>query len=69
MVDLRNPWGMQERLLEPLASPLYYLHEQHFERKTLATAALAVSNTEPAGRALAAANPVYFPVPDRSQRL
>jgi glycosyltransferase involved in cell wall biosynthesis len=56
-VDLRDPWSLQERLLEPKASPLYFYIERWYERKSLASAALVVSNTAPATAALSRAYP------------
>lgn len=57
IVDLRDPWSLQERLLEPKASPLYFHIERWYERKSMATAALVVSNTAPATAALSSAYP------------
>lgn len=52
ILDLRDPWSLQERVLEPKASPLYFFIERWHERRCVAKAALIVSNTAPATSAL-----------------
>ncbi len=57
VVDLRDPWSLQERVLEGKASPVYYILEGRDERRVMARAALVISNTGPATAALRAAYP------------
>lgn len=57
VMDMRDPWGLSERLPEPLATPLWLRLAARYERRAIARAALVVANTEQAGAALAAAYP------------
>ncbi len=52
IVDLRDPWSLQERLPEGNASPLYYTFHRYYERRSMACADLVVSNNPSARDAL-----------------
>lgn len=57
LVDLRDPWSLQERVLEEKASPLYFVLERRQEKKVLSAAAMVISNTEAATAGLRSAYP------------
>lgn len=52
VVDMRDPWSLLERIIEPLASPLFFTYHSWFEKRVIRNAALVVSNTQPARDAL-----------------
>ena len=57
VMDLRDPWSLVQRLPEVIASPVWLALTSRYERKTMARAALVVTNTEPAQLALQAKYP------------
>jgi hypothetical protein len=56
-VDMRDPWTLQRRLQEYLASPLYWILARRSERRVVDQASLVVMNTPPAADGMAAAYP------------
>jgi glycosyltransferase involved in cell wall biosynthesis len=57
IMDMRDPWSLNERLPDRLASPLWLRAAAREERRTVQQASLIVANTEPARAALAATYP------------
>lgn len=57
VMDMRDPWSLNERVSEPVAIPLHYKLAARDERAVMARAAIVVCNTEPAARALRALYP------------
>lgn len=57
VMDMRDPWSLNARLPERLASPLWLRAAAREERRVVEQAALIVANTEPARSALAATYP------------
>ena len=57
VMDLRDPWSLVQRLPEAIASPAWLALAARYERQTIASAALVVTNTEPARAALQARYP------------
>jgi glycosyltransferase involved in cell wall biosynthesis len=57
LMDMRDPWSLNERTPEPSASPLWYWLARHYERRAVRQAALVTMNTEPASRAMQRAHP------------
>jgi glycosyltransferase involved in cell wall biosynthesis len=57
VMDLRDPWSLVQRLPEGIASPVWLALAARYERRTMARAALVVTNTEPARLALQARYP------------
>jgi hypothetical protein len=57
VMDMRDPWSLQRRLPESMASPLWYRLAERHERTCIEQAALVVANTEPARAILAALHP------------
>jgi glycosyltransferase involved in cell wall biosynthesis len=47
VLDMRDPWRLQQRLNEHVASPLWFRLAERYERRCVAQAALVVTNTEP----------------------
>ncbi|HEX6533143.1 MAG TPA: hypothetical protein VF041_01015 [Gemmatimonadaceae bacterium] len=52
VMDMRDPWSLNQRLPEPTASPLWLRLAARYERQVVESAALVVANTEPAREAL-----------------
>lgn len=52
VLDLRDPWSLQQRLGRWAASPLWYRLAERHEAAAVARAALVVCNTEPAAEAM-----------------
>ncbi|MGI9078332.1 MAG: hypothetical protein ACR2G6_13550 [Gemmatimonadaceae bacterium] len=57
MLDMRDPWSLVERLPEPVASPVWLRWSARDEQRAMARASIAICNTDPSRRALAAAYP------------
>jgi glycosyltransferase involved in cell wall biosynthesis len=57
VMDLRDPWSLNERIPERWASPLWLRGTARHEREMVSQAALVVANTAPARDALARAYP------------
>jgi hypothetical protein len=47
IVDFRDPWSLQERVPEHIASPLWFRLAERFERRVVAAASVVVLNTDP----------------------
>ncbi|MGH7585902.1 MAG: hypothetical protein ACREMH_06625 [Gemmatimonadales bacterium] len=52
VLDLRDPWSLQQRLSHGVASPLWFTLAERHEANAVARAALVVCNTEPAAEAM-----------------
>ena len=52
VLDLRDPWSLQQRLGRGVASPLWYRLAERHEAAAVARAALVVCNTGPAAEAM-----------------
>jgi hypothetical protein len=52
VMDMRDPWSLNERIIERVASPVWYRMASRYERRSVARAALVVANTDHATRAL-----------------
>ena len=63
VVDMRDPWSLAERLLEPFASRVWLALAARAERRVVRNAALIVANTEAARRGLAGR------YPERAERM
>jgi glycosyltransferase involved in cell wall biosynthesis len=63
VMDMRDPWSLNERVMERWASPLWLRGTARHEREMVSQASLVVANTDPARDALAR---VY---PDASARI
>lgn len=63
VMDMRDPWSLNERIPDRWASPLWLRGTARHERAMVRQAALVVANTEPARDALARA------YPDASERI
>lgn len=57
IMDLRDPWSLVQRLPEAIASPVWLRLAARHEQRTIAHAALIVTNTDPARLALQARYP------------
>jgi glycosyltransferase involved in cell wall biosynthesis len=57
VVDLRDPWSRNERLLWSLATPLWYDVAERIEARTFARASLVVMNTPAARQVMSRAYP------------
>lgn len=57
VMDMRDPWSLNERVSERWASPLWLSATSRHEREMVSQAALVVANTAPARDALARAYP------------
>ncbi len=57
VMDMRDPWSLNERIPERWASPLWLRRTARHEREMVRQAALVVANTAPARDALARAYP------------
>jgi hypothetical protein len=57
VVDMRDPWSLNERTPEPVASRLWYRLNALLERRVLRRATLVTCNTEHAARALRSLHP------------
>jgi glycosyltransferase involved in cell wall biosynthesis len=57
VMDMRDPWSLNERIPERWASPLWLRGTARHEREMVSQAALVVANTAPARDALARAYP------------
>ena len=57
VLDLRDPWRLQQRLPATIASPLWFRLAEHYERKAVAAATLIVTNTEPSRDGMRAVYP------------
>lgn len=59
IADMRDPWSLQQRVQETLASPLWLRLAAHYERRVIANAAVVTMNTEASRDAMRAAYPQY----------
>lgn len=59
VMDLRDPWSLQQRVVEGIASPLWFHLTRRAERRALRRAALLVCNTVPFLKAMREAFPDY----------
>lgn len=57
IMDMRDPWSLQQRLIAAVASPAWFAIARRLERSATRRASLIVANTEAAASALAAAHP------------
>ncbi len=57
VMDMRDPWSLNEQIVDHLASPMWYRIAERFERKAVKQASLVVANTELARRGLVNAYP------------
>jgi glycosyltransferase involved in cell wall biosynthesis len=57
VMDMRDPWSLNEQIVEHIASPVWYRLANYYERKAVNHASLVVANTELARRALHAQYP------------
>jgi glycosyltransferase involved in cell wall biosynthesis len=57
VVDMRDPWSLQRRLQEHVASPLYFTLATRAERRIVESASLVVMNTPSAADGMASAYP------------
>ena len=57
IIDMRDPWTLQRRLQEYLASPMYFRLASKSERRIVNRASLIVMNTPPAADGMARAYP------------
>lgn len=57
VVDMRDPWSLQHRLQEHVASPLYFHLATRAERRIVDKASLVLMNTPPAADGMADAYP------------
>lgn len=57
IVDMRDPWTLQRRLQEYLASPMYFALAKRAEQRIVDRASLVVMNTPPAADGMAEAYP------------
>lgn len=57
VLDMRDPWRHTERLIEPVATPLWLHLAARYESRAVSDAALVIANTELARRQLAATYP------------
>jgi len=57
VMDMRDPWSLQPRLPEHLASPLWYALARRHEGRAVAEATVVACNTVPAAEALREAHP------------
>jgi hypothetical protein len=57
VLDMRDPWSLQQRLTEDGASPLWFRLAEHYERRAVRRSCLIVMNTPAAARAMAQAYP------------
>jgi hypothetical protein len=57
VMDMRDPWSLQQRLTYGVASPLWFRIAERDEKAAVARAALVVCNTEPAADAMRARYP------------
>jgi hypothetical protein len=57
VMDMRDPWSLNERIPERWASPIWLRRTARHEREMVSQAALVVANTAPARDALARAYP------------
>lgn len=57
VLDFRDPWSMQERVGEQMASPVWFRLAEHYERLAVDAAALIAMNTDPSRDAMRARYP------------
>jgi hypothetical protein len=63
VVDMRDPWSLQRRLQEHVASPLYFQLAEQAERRVVERASLVVMNTPAAAESMARLYPGKRVVP------
>jgi glycosyltransferase involved in cell wall biosynthesis len=56
-MDLRDPWSLERRITETVASPVWFALARHYESRAVREAALVVVNAEPVERAMAVRYP------------
>jgi hypothetical protein len=57
IMDLRDPWSLERRIAETIASPVWFALARHHESRAVRDAALVVVNAEPVEHAMAARYP------------
>jgi hypothetical protein len=57
IMDLRDPWSLERRIAETIASPVWFALARHHESRAVRDAALVVVNAEPVERAMASRYP------------
>jgi hypothetical protein len=53
IMDLRDPWSLERRIAESIATPVWFALARHYESRAVREAALVVVNAEPVERAMA----------------
>lgn len=57
VMDLRDPWSLERRIAETIASPVWFGLARHYESRAVDDASLVVVNAEPVRLAMAARYP------------
>jgi hypothetical protein len=57
-MDLRDPWSLERRIAESIATPVWFRLARHYESRAVRDAGLVVVNAEPVQRAMAARYPM-----------
>ena len=57
IMDLRDPWSLERRIAETIASPVWFALARHHESRAVRDAALVIVNAEPVERAMAVRYP------------
>jgi hypothetical protein len=57
IMDLRDPWSLERRIAETIATPLWFRLARHYESRAVRDAALVVVNAEPVAQAMTARYP------------
>ena len=53
VMDLRDPWSLERRIAESIATPVWFRLARHYESRCVREASLVVVNAEPVQRAMA----------------
>jgi hypothetical protein len=59
VMDLRDPWSLNQRIPAYVASPVWYRIAERLERAAVRDAALVVANTEPSAAAMRSLHPAH----------
>jgi glycosyltransferase involved in cell wall biosynthesis len=57
VMDLRDPWSLERRIAEPIATPLWFRLARHYESRAVRDADLVIVNAESVQRAMATRYP------------
>jgi glycosyltransferase involved in cell wall biosynthesis len=57
IMDLRDPWSLERRVAEAIASPAWFALARRHERRAVEAASLVITNAEPVRRAMAGRYP------------